>query len=68
MEGEGALGAEQSRTLKLDTSERRMGRGDRRTGAGTGARPALPEPQPLGLAEAAAAAREDCVAPTGGWA
>lgn len=69
-EGEGALGAEQSRTLKLDTSERRMGRGDRRTGGGTGARPALPEPQSFGLAEAAAApaAREACVAPTGGWA
>ena len=68
VEGEGALGAEQSPTLKLDTSERRMVRGDRRTGGGTGARPALPEPQSFGLAEAAAgAAREACVAPTGGW-
>lgn len=38
-------------------------------GGGTGARPALPEPQPLSLAEAvAAAAREACGAPLGGRA
>ena len=65
--GEGTLGAELRRTWKVDASARRLGRGDRRAGRGTGARPALPEPQPLGLAEAAAA-REACGAPTGGWA
>lgn len=42
-------------------------RGGKLAGRGTRARPALPEPQPLGLAEAAAA-REACGALTWGWA
>ncbi|XP_032967352.1 MOB-like protein phocein [Rhinolophus ferrumequinum] len=43
-------------TCKLAAPERRLGLGGRQAGGGTSARPALPEPQPLSLAEAAAAA------------
>lgn len=59
----GTLGAEPCRTCKLAAPGGRLGRGGRKAGGGTSARPALPEPQPLSLAEAAAA-REACGTPT----